>query len=97
MWGRGGNLCKCSAVHFAGKRGGVAAGLAASSEAVGGDPGEESLMEAEQIPFQGMRKNRLADVVLAFLQRGENRDGAENFLEAEREGGLPKGSARLRR
>lgn len=20
MWGRGGNLCKCSAVHFAGKR-----------------------------------------------------------------------------
>ena len=77
MWGRGGNLCKCSAVHFAGKRTG-SADEGGDSEAIGGvsldDGDQEKGSLAGPGAFLGRRPAEDGDM------GGSERDGAQSLL-----------------
>ena len=65
MWGRGGNLCKCSAVHFAGKR---------TDAGASGDGREEDIQALadaldEGNDLEGGKDDRLSDYRLNQLLR----------------------------
>ncbi len=93
MWGRGGNLCKCNAVHFAGKRGTLpGTGLvpspdveeepspSAAGEEVDGLGPERTLVPGEGSPLGGIRSDRYR-AILEWLR--ENRQDSEEETDPQ--------------